>query len=596
MGTIAARIDLAEESRANSARLLGTLALGAAATVLTIWAVARSPVLESPTFTAISRGLYVATTIAAGVYVWRRQPRSRLGPLLLAIGFVFALASLNASADPVWFSIGMTAWAFFLVMILYAYVCFPRGRLGSRLERGVVHGYITAVAIIWALLLAMSNTLPAGGPFIRCGSDCPVNGLRFIDVSDSVARGLVVAFNVVTAIAVLVVAVLIFGKARSPSHLRRRAIVPLSIVFIVMILDFVLYLLLEPSFPGTGETLRLVDLAASLGVPIAIVVGQHRASSYAARSAGRLVAGSQGDRVAPSGIEELLQDSLGDPSLSLALWSSERGGYVDVGGRPLELPDTTSGRAVTPVTRRGLPVAAIIHDQGLDERREVMDGLSATSLMLLENTRLVEELQASRARIVAAGDQERLRLERDLHDGAQQRLMAIQIKLALVRDLTNGDAELAARLEEIGADAATAVEELRALAHGIYPTVLRERGLADGLGSFSRTASIPVDVVDRGIGRHSAELEGAIYFCATEAIQNAVKHAGPEAEVTVVLERAGDGVSFTITDNGSGFEAGRAGGGVGLVSMRDRIGAVGGALKIESWPGRGTAIRGTVPG
>ena len=242
----------------------------------------------------------------------------------------------------------MTAWALFLVMILYAYVCFPRGRLGSRLERGFVRAYITAIAGLWALLLAMSDgTAPPAALSIRCGSGCPVNGLRFIDVSDSVARGLVVAFNVVIAIAVLVVAVLIFGKARSPSHLRRRAIVPLSIVFIVMIVDFVLYLLLEPSFPGTGETLRLVDLAASLGVPIAIVVGQHRASSYAARSAGRLVAGSQGDRVAPSGIEELLQDSLGDPSLSLALWSSARSGYVDVGGRPLELPDTGSGRAVT---------------------------------------------------------------------------------------------------------------------------------------------------------------------------------------------------------------------------------------------------------
>ena len=175
---------------------------------------------------------------------------------------------------------------------------------------------------------------------------------------------------------------------------------------------------------------------------------------------------------------------------------------MDVGGAPLELPETGSGRAVTPVTRRGVPVAAIIHDPGLDERREVIDGLSATSLMLLENTRLVEELQASRARIVAAGDQERLRLERDLHDGAQQRLMAIQIKLALVHDLANGDTgELGARLDEIGADAAKAVEELRALAHGIYPTVLRERGLADGLVSFARTAPIPVEVVDRGVGR-----------------------------------------------------------------------------------------------
>ena len=383
MATTAARIDLAHESRADSARLLGTLALGGVATVLTIWAIAGSPVLESPTFTAISRGLYVATTVAAGVYVWARQPHSRLGPLLLAVGFVFALASLNASADPVWFTIGMTFWALFLVTILYVYVCFPRGRPGTPLERRFVRAYIAAVAVLWALILAISETLPAGGPFIRCGSNCPANGLRFIDAAAPVGRGLVVAFNLLIALAVLVAAILIFGKARSPSRLRRRAIVPLSIVFIAMIADFVLYLLLKPPFPGTGETLRLIDLATSLGVPIAIVVGQHQASSYAERSAGRLAAGSQGDRVAPTGIEELLRDSLGDPTLSLALWSSDHAGYVDVGGAPLELPETGSGRAVTPVTRRGVPVAAIIHDPGLDERREVIDGLSATSLMLL---------------------------------------------------------------------------------------------------------------------------------------------------------------------------------------------------------------------
>jgi signal transduction histidine kinase len=594
MASTAARFELTQRTRLVNGRLLVPLVPGAIATGLSVWTIDQSPILESPSFTAFSRGLYVALTIAAGAYVWWRHAGSRLGPLILAVGFLYALSAFNASGNAVWFTIGMTFWAAFTVVIVYVYLCFPRGHLGSRLERWFFRCYMVTITVLWGLILATAETLPTGGRFIKCGANCPSNGLRFIDSSESVGHGLTAAFTAITTVGLLGVALIVFAKARSATRLRRHAIVPLSVVIIAMIVDFVLYRLLSPSFPGTETAFAVVTLGVSVGVPIAIVIGQQRASSYAQRSAGRLVATTQGNPVLPTHMESLLRDSLGDPTLALVLWSSEQGGYVDVAGQPVELPDGERGRAVTPVTRGGEPVAAIIHDPALDERPEVMDGLSATSLMLLENTRLIEELQASRARIVTAGDQERLRLERDLHDGAQQRLMAIQIKLALARDIAGAD-ELAARLDEIGADAATAVEELRALAHGIYPTVLRERGLADGLSSFARTATLPVQVVDKGVGRYSPEVEGAIYFCVTEAIQNAGKHAGPAAQVTVLLERAGDDLVFSISDDGHGFDSRTQQDGVGLVSMRDRIGAVGGRLEIVSSSGRGSAVRGTVP-
>jgi signal transduction histidine kinase len=224
----------------------------------------------------------------------------------------------------------------------------------------------------------------------------------------------------------------------------------------------------------------------------------------------------------------------------------------------------------------------------------VLDGLTATSLMLLENTRLVEELQASRARIVSAEERERLRLERDLHDGAQQRLMAIQIKLALARDLSASD-EVAARLEEISGDATSAIAELRSLAHGIYPTILRERGLADALDSRAFEAPIPVRVVAGGLGRCAAEVEGALYFCASEALQNAVKHAGAGARTSLTLVREAGRIRFAFDDDGAGFEPSDALEGIGLLSMRDRIGAVGGEVEIRASPGSGTSIRGFVP-
>jgi signal transduction histidine kinase len=594
MASTAARFELMQRTRLVNGRLVVPLFPGAIATGLSVWAIAHSPILESATFSAFSRGLYAALTIAAGAYVWWRHAGSRLGPLILAVGFLYALSAFNASGNAVWFTIGMTFWASFTVVSAYVYLCFPRGHLGSRLELWFFRIYAVTIAVLWALILATAETLPTGGRFIKCGANCPGNGLQFIDASESVGHGLAAAFTALTTIGLLGVALIVFAKARSANRLRRHAIVPLSIVIIAMIVDFVLYRLLQPEFPGTGTAFAVVTVAVSVAVPIAIVIGQQRASSYAQRSAGRLVATTQGNPVLPAHMESLLRDSLGDPTLELALWSGEHRGYVDVAGQPVELPDGERGRAVTPVTKGGEPVAAIIHDPALDERPEVMDGLSATSLMLLENTRLVEELQASRARIVTAGDQERLRLERDLHDGAQQRLMAIQIKLALVRDIAGAD-ELAARLDEIGADAATAVEELRALAHGIYPTVLRERGLADGLSSFARTAAIPVEVVDKGVGRYSPEVEGAVYFCATEAIQNAGKHAGSAARVMVLLERTGDDLVFSISDDGPGFDPRGENDGVGLVSMRDRVGAVGGELEIVSSPGNGSVIRGAIP-
>jgi signal transduction histidine kinase len=589
----AASIDLAEQPRPSSLRLAVPLAAGAVATAVTVWAIGRSPVLASPTATGVARGLFIASFVGAGVYLGRLQAGSRLGALLVADGLVYAVTSLNGSADPVWFTLGMTVWAGWLLLLASTFLSFPRGRLAPGFERWFVGALALAIAVIWASIILLSQDLPGGGPFVRCISTCPHNGLQAVEAPDVVGRALVAAFDVVITAGVAVVGVLIVAKVRSPSRLRRRAIVPLSIAFLTVFCLFCLSLFLTPRFPGTADALRALTLVAILAVPLAIVVGQRRAGAHAERSGALLVARIGGDRVGPARIQALLRDSLGDPTLALALRAAGEAGYLDVDGGPIELAGELQGRTVTYVMKGREPVAAIVHDPALEERQEVLDGLGATSLMLLENTRLVDELTASRARIVAAGEQERLRLERDLHDGAQQRLMAIQIKLSLARDLV-GDRELAERLDEIGADAATAIAELRALAHGIYPTVLRERGIADGLASFARTAPVPVRIDDGGVGRFPAEVEGAIYFCATEAIQNAGKHAGA-GEVTVRLGRKDDALTFAVIDDGRGFDPALAPTGVGLVSMRDRIGAVGGELEIESSPGHGTTVRGTIP-
>ncbi len=236
----------------------------------------------------------------------------------------------------------------------------------------------------------------------------------------------------------------------------------------------------------------------------------------------------------------------------------------------------------------------MIHDPTLDTESDVVEGLAATSLMLLENTRLVEELRASRSRIVEAGERERQHLERDLHDGAQQRLVAIQIRLRMAREPADG-ADLTKQLDAIEADAVGALEELRALARGIYPEILHEFGPAAALSSLVRSSPVPIEVIDEGIGRSSDAIEAAIYFCAREAIQNTAKHAGPGAKANVRLAHRDDAIEFTVSDDGIGMARESDTDGIGITSMRDRIEAVGGQLEILSAPGQGTSVHATIP-
>ena len=214
--------------------------------------------------------------------------------------------------------------------------------------------------------------------------------------------------------------------------------------------------------------------------------------------------------------------------------------------------------------------------------------------MLLENTRLIEELRASRSRIVETAERERRRLERDLHDGAQQRLVGIQIRVDIARELA-GNEDLAKQLDAIQEDAVAALDELRDLARGIYPAVLQELGLATALRSLACSSSVPIVVTDEGIGRSSDGVEAAIYFCAREAIQNTAKHAGPGAGVTVTLARREYAIEFTVSDDGAGMPPAADTGGIGITGMRDRIEAVGGEFEIVSAPGQGTSVHGTIP-
>jgi len=244
-------------------------------------------------------------------------------------------------------------------------------------------------------------------------------------------------------------------------------------------------------------------------------------------------------------------------------------------------------RVMTELTRQ---VALALHNVQLDAALQAsLDELQVRN----------DQLQQSRARIVAAGDAERRKLERNLHDGAQQHLVALAVKLRLTRDAVEDDPDDAiVMIDEIKGNLQDAIQELRSLAHGIFPPLLMSGGLAEALPAAAGRASLPVTVDTVGIGRYSADMEAAVYFCVLEALQNAGKHAGDGASVGVVVAEQDGTLHFEVADNGAGFETSdRTAGehGHGFVNMADRLGAFGGSLDVRSAPGAGTTITATLP-
>jgi len=249
-----------------------------------------------------------------------------------------------------------------------------------------------------------------------------------------------------------------------------------------------------------------------------------------------------------------------------------------------------------------VPAAAIVHDSELSEEPELLRAAGAIALLAQENAELesgwnrsLRELRDSRNRIVAASEIERRRLERDLHDGAQQRLIALRIRLALAREQSGGDAAAATRLGELEAELDAAIQELRDLAHGIFPSLLADQGLLAALRAVALQSPRPVEVRGRRLDRYPPEIESAVYYCCLEAIQNATKHAGPAAHVAASVTADNGSLRLEVSDDGPGFDLAAAHAGVGLRNMADRLGAVQGQLTIVTSPGNGTLISGVVP-
>jgi len=297
-------------------------------------------------------------------------------------------------------------------------------------------------------------------------------------------------------------------------------------------------------------------------------------------------------------VREMLAESLGDRTLSIAYWLPDRRTFVDEAGRPVELPEPASGRAWTAVERDGVRVAAIVHDAALDTGPELVQAAAAAAALALDNERLkadlrarVEELRVSRVRIVEAADAARRRLERDLHDGAQQQLVSLALDLRLLKSRVR-DTDAEPLVDGLAEKLAVALAELRELARGIHPAILTDRGLGPAIEALANRVPVSVEhevVVDEHV---SGAIEAAAYFVVAEALTNVVKYAGAgKARVSVRRDR--DAVIVLVDDDGVG--GAKIGAGTGLRGLQDRLAALDGTLSVDSPEGGGTRLRARIP-
>jgi signal transduction histidine kinase len=533
--------------------------------------------------------------IEVGLLTWWRRPDNRFGALMVAAGFTGLLANLTASNVPAVFTVGLFLGPLIAPVAAHMLLAYPTGRL-ERLERVIV-GAMWAASVGLTVPALLFDVEP--GAFTH--GEAPPENLVLIGENSSFVSALVAVRGVVIGAGAVAIAAIFVRRWRAAGPLQRRALSP---VLWTGGAAAVLY----GALGGVEAVERDTTAAAALEwallvyalVPVAFVVGLVRGRMFGAGAVGALMA-RLGDVPGPGELRDRLADALGDPSLMLAFWLPEESRYVDGEGRPVELPAPGSGRQWTPVERDGHPVAAIVHETGLTAADpETVRAAGGAAALALENERLeaelrarIAELAASRSRIIAAADEERRRLERDLHDGAQQRLVGLALKLRLARSRLENDAGAGAvLLDESLADLEAALAELRELARGIHPAVLTERGLQPALATLASRVPVPVEL-DADTGeRLPADVEAAAYFVAAEALTNVAKYA-EASHATVRVARVNGWAVVEVADDGVG--GADPGDGSGLRGLRDRVAALDGTLQVESPLGGGTLIRAEIP-
>jgi signal transduction histidine kinase len=583
MTTPALARGLAASSTPRSAAFWPIALAGVAAACGSVLLARASDHLSEPAVQAALLNWTTLPYLTAGSVAWSRRPDSRFGPLMVVAGFAMFLSSLQWSTTPAPYTLGM---AFDLVpaaILLHLFLAFPSGRLERRTEKalvGAAYGAAIGLQLVKMLLWSVDGQ----------------NALSVVEKQGVALTVEDVELFGLSALSLIGVAVLV---------IRRRELVrPLRPSIALLVDSFALGLVMVAVLFIAGalewssfETIRRVTFFVIGITPVAFLIGllQPRLS----RSALRDLLVRLSEEPAPADLRDPLADALRDPSLTLAYWLPDFGRWVDVTGRPVELPARGSGQATTFIDHDGAPATVLLHDPSLADEPQLLDAVSAAAAIALQNERLhaelrahLDELRGSRQRVIEAGQEERQRLERDLHDGAQQRLIALSLELGRLEQQLRGDREAGNRLRRARREVAMSLEELRAVARGIHPAVVSGHGLGVALESLAARAPVPVRL-DVGLDRRMPErLEVAAYYVVSESLANVAKHARARSASVEVVRKAEQLVVEVVDDGVGGADTER---GTGLRGLADRVEALGGRLRVWTPRGGGTRVRAELP-
>jgi signal transduction histidine kinase len=575
------------EARTVGRRIVNA-ALPALVVAYAIAAIVAVPRQSSPvtTYAGASAAAYAVdlaaglALLAAGLAAWLAGQSRRIGALAILAGVAWFGADWDGwdGGPSIVRAAGFVAMPFLLALLFHLVMAFPSGRLpgnASRVAVGTSYGLALAVSLGSALFRDPLLDL-------YCWRNCYDNAF-LVHADPALARDL----DTVRLWAALAVGVVLAGSAvwrlrgaRSPG---RRALWPVLVPAGLLGVAEAAYAaaLLHNRFEDpTNSEFALLFFAVALAIALlATGVGWGVVRLVRARAAVTRLAVDLGN-VAPTGeLRDRLAVALRDPGLQVVYWLPGLRRYVDGQGQTVQPPAAAAGRAVTPILRSGREVAIVVHDAGLVDGSQLVREIGESARLAVDNERLhaealaqLEELRASQARIVAAGDAERRRLERDLHDGAQQRLLALSYDLRLARAAAeeHDDPRLAALLAAAGEEAGSALDELRDLAHGIFPSVLGDSGLGPALATLADTAPLPVELATVTGERYAASVETTAYVSVAEAIENAVSRGATFAVVRAQPERGW--LVVEVEDDGRDGTAQRG-------RLDDRVGAVGGTIE-----------------
>jgi signal transduction histidine kinase len=522
-----------------------------------------------------------------GLEQWRRMPGRRIGPLMVGLGFAWFAGLLVHAPVSLLYTVGLFCRALFIALLGHLLLAFPRDRLEGRPARAIaVAAYVDTLLVNGVSVLFTDPGSPDYRNLALVEPD-PVLARTFQDT----ARGIGVALLIATLVVVA-------DRWRRATPPWRRAVGP--VLWLAAAAAALAALrLLNKALGGPLGPVEPIFFVVLATVPLAFEVGLLRSRLDRGAVADLVV--QLGQPGAPGQLRDALARALHDPHLTLAYWLPQQERFVDLDGLPVELPrDDGSGLTATLVVHEGRTVAALIHDVSLRQDPELVQGVSAAAGMALANERLqaelranLDELKASRIRIVEAADAERRRVERDLHDGTQQRLLSISMALGLAESKLDSDPEAARRVvREARTSLSTALQELRELSQGIHPGILTERGLGPALHELAYAAPVPVDIeIPAGI-RLPEPLEAGVYFVVAEALANVAKHASAGAASVRVTRRDGHVVVEVRDDGVGGADPAR---GSGLRGLADRVEALGGTLVVASTPAEGTRLTAEIP-